>query len=133
MENVFKPISMEDGYVKKRDVQACLEQLAAEHLIGNDFDTFISLPEAQDKIEELTVVEVKPVKYGTWIPASTKPGVHAGMKCSECKARITYSKHFNGQHLYCHKCGAKMVKETGLKSTFTTYAGVPGYEAAGKE
>ena len=50
-------------------------------------------------------------KIGKWIPASTKPGVYAGMKCSECKARITYSEHFNGQHLYCHKCGAKMIKE----------------------
>ena len=48
---------------------------------------------------------------GKWIPASTKPGVHAGKKCSECKARITYSEHFNGQHLYCHKCGARMLKE----------------------
>ncbi len=47
-------------------------------------------------------------KTGKWIPASTKPGVHAGMKCSLCKARISYSEHFNGQHLYCHKCGAKM-------------------------
>lgn len=123
---------MDNEYIKKQDVQACLEQLAAEHLIGNDFDTFISLPEAQDKIEELTVVEVKPVKYGTWIPASTKPGVHAGMKCSECKARISYSEHFNGQHLYCHKCGAKMVKNEDLEHTFTTYAGVPGYEATKK-
>ena len=52
--------------------------------------------------------DVEPVRYGKWIPASTKPGVNAGMKCSECKARITYSEHFNGQHLYCHKCGAKM-------------------------
>ena len=47
-------------------------------------------------------------KRGKWISASTKPGVYAGMKCSECKARITYSEHSNGQHLYCHKCGAKM-------------------------
>ena len=50
-------------------------------------------------------------KEGKWIPASTKPGVYAGMKCSECKARITYSEYNNGQHLYCHKCGAKMIKE----------------------
>lgn len=121
---------MDNEYIKKQDVQACLEQLAAEHLIGNDFDTFISLPEAQDKIEELTVVEVKPVKYGTWIPASTKPGVHAGMKCSECKARISYSEHFNGQHLYCHKCGAKMTKNGDLVNTFRTYTGVPGYEVS---
>ena len=53
----------------------------------------------------------EPKKIGKWIPASTKPGVYAGMKCSECKARITYSEHNNGQHLYCHKCGAQMLKE----------------------
>lgn len=50
-------------------------------------------------------------KQGKWIPASTKPGVYAGMKCSLCKARISYSEHSNSQHLYCHKCGAKMSKE----------------------
>lgn len=50
-------------------------------------------------------------KRGKWIPASTKPGANAGMKCSECKARISYSEHFNGQHRYCHKCGAKMTRE----------------------
>lgn len=77
-------------------------------------------------------VEVEP-KTAKWIPASTKPGVHAGMKCSNCKARITYSEHFNGQHLYCHKCGAKMVKNEDLENTFRTYAGVPGYEAPDKE
>ena len=59
-------------------------------------------------IDSCQVEDVKPARYGKWIPASTKPGVNAGMKCSECKARITYSEHFNGQHLYCHKCGAKM-------------------------
>lgn len=53
----------------------------------------------------------KQQKIGKWIPASTKPGVHAGMKCSECKARITYREYNNGQHLYCHKCGAHIIKE----------------------
>jgi DNA-directed RNA polymerase subunit RPC12/RpoP len=72
-------------------------------------------------------------KTAKWIPASTKPGIHAGMKCSECKARISYSEHFNGQHLYCHKCGARMVKEKDPEYTFTTYAGIPGYEATDKE
>ena len=60
------------------------------------------------KICELTYyVNIRP-KSGKWIPASNKPGVQAGMKCSLCKARITYSEYHNGQHLYCHKCGAKM-------------------------
>lgn len=62
-------------------------------------------------LSQLTPADVEPVRYGKWISASTKPGVNAGMKCSECKARISYSEHFNGQHLYCHKCGAKMSKE----------------------
>ena len=46
-----------------------------------------------------------------WIPASTKPGVHVGMKCSLCGARIKYSEFYNGNHNYCYKCGAKMTKE----------------------
>ena len=49
---------------------------------------------------------------GKWISVSTKPGVHAGMKCSLCKARISYSEFFGGNHNYCHKCGAKMSKES---------------------
>ena len=48
---------------------------------------------------------------GKWISASTKPGVHVGMKCSLCGARIKYSEFYNGNHIYCHKCGAKMIKE----------------------
>ena len=49
---------------------------------------------------------------GKWIPVSTKPGVYAGMKCSLCKARISYSEFYGGNHNYCHKCGAKMIKES---------------------
>jgi hypothetical protein len=80
--------------------------------------------------EKALTETIEPPRYGRWIPASTKPGVHAGMKCSECKARISYSEHFNGQHLYCHKCGAKMTKNEDLVNTFRTYAGVPGYEVS---
>jgi DNA repair exonuclease SbcCD ATPase subunit len=47
-------------------------------------------------------------KVAKWISASTKPGVHAGMKCSSCGARIKYSEFYNGNHNFCHKCGAKM-------------------------
>ena len=46
-----------------------------------------------------------------WIPVSTKPGVHAGMKCSLCKAKISYKDFYSGNHNYCYKCGAKMIKE----------------------
>lgn len=51
------------------------------------------------------------VLEGKWIPVSQKPGVYAGMKCSICKARISYSDYYHGQHNYCYKCGAKMSKE----------------------
>lgn len=47
-------------------------------------------------------------KVAKWISASTKPGVYAGMKCSLCGARIKYSEFYNGNHNFCHKCGAKM-------------------------
>jgi hypothetical protein len=56
-------------------------------------------------LEELPTVEAK------WIPVSQKPGVHAGMKCSNCKAKISYKDYYGGQHNYCYKCGAKMIKE----------------------
>ena len=62
-------------------------------------------------LESIEPAKVEPVKYGKWMPASTKPGVQVGMKCSECGARIKYSEFFNGNHNYCHKCGAKMIKE----------------------
>jgi hypothetical protein len=48
------------------------------------------------------------VKHGRWISASNKPGVYIGLKCSLCGARIKYSEFHNGNHKYCHKCGAKM-------------------------
>lgn len=48
---------------------------------------------------------------GEWIPASNKPNTHIGMKCSRCHARITYSEFYNGNHNYCHKCGADMKGE----------------------
>lgn len=49
---------------------------------------------------------VTEVKRGKWISASAKANV--GMKCNVCGARIKYSEFFNGNHNYCHKCGADM-------------------------
>lgn len=45
---------------------------------------------------------------GKWVSASQKTGVNIGMKCAICGARIKYSEFFNGNHNFCHKCGAKM-------------------------
>ena len=55
-------------------------------------------------------------KIGKWISASTKPGVQIGMKCSLCGARIKYSEFFNGNHNYCYKCGARMIKDEQSKN-----------------
>ena len=61
-------------------------------------------------LTQLRSIEVEPTRYGKWISASDKPGVKVGMKCSICGARIKYSEFFNGNHNYCHKCGAKMIQ-----------------------
>lgn len=58
-----------------------------------------------------TIEGVEEPKESKWIPASEKLGVNIGMKCALCKARISYSEFFNGNHNYCYRCGAKMIKE----------------------
>ena len=124
---------MTEEYINRSKLIEEIRKAASRSMVGEIDEPYLDWKTVVSFIFDAPAEAVAPARYGRWIPASTKPGVHAGMKCSECKARITYSEHFNGQHLYCHKCGAKMAKETGLKSTFTTYAGVPGYEVAGKE
>lgn len=59
-------------------------------------------------IDEVKAVDAVEVVHGEWIHASNKPGVWIGMKCSLCGARIRYSEFTNGNHNYCHKCGADM-------------------------
>ncbi len=123
-----------EKYYRASDVNEILNKLAKEPAYyheGEDFYNGVCAVEGE--LMCLEPVALEEPKVGTWIPVSIKPGVHAGMKCSLCKARISYSEHFNGQHLYCHKCGAKMIKNEDLANTFRTYAGVPGYEAAAKE
>ena len=59
-------------------------------------------------ISDMPAVEAKPVVHAHWVSASKKQCVNIGMKCSLCGARIKNSEFFNGNHNYCHKCGAKM-------------------------
>jgi hypothetical protein len=62
-------------------------------------------------LQALESATLKEPEVGKWVPVSSKPGAHAGMKCSICKAKISYRDYYGGQHNYCYKCGAKMVKE----------------------
>ena len=101
-----------EKYYRVNDVNEILNKLAKEPYYQHDGEDFYNgVCTVEGELMYLYSVEFEEPKVGKWIPASTKPGVYAGMKCSECKARITYSEHSNGQHLYCHKCGARMIKE----------------------
>ena len=66
-----------------------------------------------DCVNDMPDADVVEVRHGEWISASKKQGVNCGMKCSLCGARIKYSEFFNGNHNYCHKCGAKMDGKDG--------------------
>ena len=59
-------------------------------------------------LAKLPKVDAVEVVHASWIHASNKPGVWIGMKCSLCGARIRYTEFINGNHNYCHKCGARM-------------------------
>lgn len=65
----------------------------------------------------LSDCEIQPIanntktKHGKWVSVSFKSGANAGMKCNICGARIKYSEYFNGNHNFCHKCGADMREE----------------------
>lgn len=43
-------------YLKKSDVIELIDKLSNTNLLGNDNDTFISVPELLDGIEELEVI-----------------------------------------------------------------------------
>ena len=57
-------------YVEIEMVQNCLDNLSNKNLIGNENDTFISLSEAKDEIEELPAADVVEV-----------------VRCKDCVAR----------------------------------------------
>ena len=99
-------------YVKLVDVNLMLKKMYDEPRYQHEGEDYYSgVSQAAVMLIDLPTVDFEEPRVGKWISASTKPGVNAGMKCSECKARISYSEHLNGQHFYCHKCGAKMIKE----------------------
>lgn len=67
-----------------------------------------SLEFAKGLAEFLFDESYRKVVEGKWVSASNKPGTNIGMKCSICGARIKNSEHSNGNHRFCHKCGARM-------------------------
>lgn len=78
----------------------------AEHVVQK-----INLDGEESDIVSIQITESSNLverRRGKWVSASSNPGVAVGMKCSLCGARIKYSEFFNGNHNYCHKCGAKM-------------------------
>lgn len=79
-----------------------LNQLRGDY---GDFDRYTNgFDEGLVAVEDAPTADVVEVKHGKWISASKKQGINIGMKCSLCG----YSEFFNGNHNYCHKCGAKM-------------------------
>lgn len=67
-------------YVEIEMVQNCLDNLSNKNLIGNENDTFISLSEAKDEIEELPAADVVEV-----------------VRCKDCK----YSEIDKNGNLWC--------------------------------
>lgn len=55
-------------------------------------------------INDIPTAAVRPVTHAAWIRCNNG----AGYKCSNCKARVRISEVFNGNHNFCHKCGATM-------------------------
>ena len=98
-----------EEYIKKQDALDALYR--AQRNTTWSMDHVDTMDQMIDYVEKLPAEDIEPPRFGKWISASTKPGVQIGMKCSECGARIKYSEFFNGNHNYCHKCGAKMIKE----------------------
>lgn len=97
-------------YIERGKVHICLDDLSSENLIGNDNDTFISLPEAHDRIDDIPAADVVEVKHGEWRETIWKR--HNLLKdyhgnpvpqymCSLCQREEMQKEP------YCH-CGAKM-------------------------
>ena len=74
----------------------------------DNFPRTYTVRELKKLVREMPAADVSKVKHGKWINASTKVGVNVGMKCSVCHSRIKYSEFHNGNHGFCHKCGAIM-------------------------
>lgn len=78
-----------------------IEREAAKQFLAQDYAYA-----AAKLLDYIPAADVAEVRHGKYIQASKTAQI--GLKCSICGARIKYSEHFNGNHHYCYKCGAKM-------------------------
>ena len=63
-----------------------------------------------EEILNIPIADVVEVKHGYWVRCKN----NSGYKCSNCGSRIKNSDKLNGNHVWCHKCGAKMDLEGAL-------------------
>lgn len=97
-------------YIERNKIHNCLDDLSSENLIGNDNDTFISLPEAHDRIDDILPADVAEVKHGEWIKLQN--GWEC--RCSLCGASAMYHIDSTPSN-YCPNCGADMRGEKDAK------------------
>ena len=101
-----------EKYIKLKDVNDLLMRMAKEPRYQHDGEDYYSgVSQVAGELMSLDTVEFDDPKFGKWISASGRPGVNVGMKCSLCGARLRYQEFYNGNHNYCHKCGARMAEE----------------------
>ena len=99
-----------DEYIERESIYKIL---LMENPFGWNNDDLAEL------FREAKAADVAPVIHAHWVSASKKQGVNIGMKCSLCGARIKNSEFFNGNHNYCHKCGAQMDEKEDKHEDYT--------------
>ena len=97
-----------EEYIKKTDAQKCLEDLSGEYLLGNDYNTYISLPEALDRLEELDTLEVNQKEFKP-VPIPVE-GWAWKVRCGNIDCARLLPMDYQ-QFNYCPYCGCKIIKE----------------------
>lgn len=69
--------------------------------------------ETQNRVRELPVADVQPVRRGTWVHFNNDSNI---IFCSECNHEAYWDTDY-GQQLfdYCPYCGARMIKDGDTK------------------
>lgn len=94
-EDRHERIAFENG-----DITGVQIHQYAGHILGSFSDYITELKEKYKQAVDFVVF----IHHARWVPCKN----NAGYKCSHCGARIKNSAKFNGNHIWCHTCGAKM-------------------------